>query len=117
MDSSSSISSSSSGSSVCCETGWVASPPVPSVTNWYIPGATETTLPGCLWNVELTQGAIVLVEGTAEGTVSSWTASVTPYVAGTYDIDITYSDGTEITGSLDYDGGVDVVTEFTLSCP
>ena len=124
IDSSSSSSmdssSSSSSSSHCCEYGWIETPDNPDVTDWYIPGATETTLPGCIWDVTVTIGtpspAQATVTGNARGTASTFSAIVTMTVAANIPIAISYSDGSTPSGSAYYNGGVAGPGIYTLTC-
>jgi len=112
--------SSSSSSSHCCEYGWIETPDNPDVTDWYIPGATETTLPGCIWDVTVTIGtpspAQATVTGNARGTASTFSAIVAIGVAAYTPLVISYSDGSTPIGSAYYNGGVTGPVIYTLTC-
>ena len=125
--SSSSLSSFSSSSSStehgdpCCETGWIEGVESANYSNWYLPGATTKTLPGCRWLLpdppDTSGYPVIVANAEADGTSSVWTTSFTWTVAGTYPIYITYSDGSTATGSVYYNGGTDPTLINSLTCP
>ena len=118
--SSNSSSSSSSSSTGCCVNGWVSNPATePVLTDWYIPGANETLLPGCIWDVTVNVAGFptIVLTGNARGTASTWTATGTAATPSVTVVSITYSDASVAVGSATYNGDITFPPlSFELSC-